>query len=134
MAHKIQDNSTLENILSGLICANQIEQDVGSVFAFQDFSYLSKVLYSLLPYFLHSPSLFSKSSSSKVLSALQFTFLKRKVMSSSLLVSMTKRIAALLPHLQDSHLIISMLLFLKTLFHKYPFQLSSLVDSSELTN
>ena len=104
------------------------------MFPFQDFSYLSKVLYSLLAYYIHSPGLFSKEASLKVLTVLQFTFLKRKVMSSNLLIAVTKRIAALLPHLTDTNLIISLLLFLRILVHKYPLQLASLLDISELTN
>ena len=120
MESKIAEQKGLENILAGLVCANQIELEVGNVFPFQDFSYLSKVLYSLLPYYLHSPGLFSKEASLKVLTVLQFTFLKRKVMSSNLLIAVTKRIAALLPHLTDSSLVVSLLLFLRHLLLKYP--------------
>lgn len=47
---------------------------------------------------------------------------------------MTKRIATILLHLNDTPLAIALLLFLRILFHKYTLQLSSLIDISELQN
>ncbi len=101
------------------------------MFPFQDFSYLANTAYRLLGLLLDSASLFAKKwpyTIEQLLRVLHFAFIKRKLMSATVILASAKRVAALLLHISDTSLVVALLYFLRLMKHKYHTKVSSLLE------